>query len=203
MHIHTVSLQDLERAFYTENGELFWKLPRRGKHKQVGDKAGSPHKTRRYWKVVLDGIPYKVHRIIYQMHHKIDKLDSNLVIDHIDRNPENNRIENLRLVSQTENIHNSFKQKNNTSGQRGVSYYSRQKKWGARISILDHRYFLGLYDSFDDACVAYQFAAKLLRGEYGAIDIDVTGSSALRYRHALSECGVLPLQPERIQRSLV
>jgi len=61
-----------------------------------------------------------IHRIIYAMHH--GSLDTSLVIDHIDGNPHNNNVDNLRAVTHAVNSRNTCKNKVNTSGAIGVTY---------------------------------------------------------------------------------
>ena len=50
---------------------------------------------------------YLIHRIIYEAHK--GKIPDNLVVDHIDRNPENNAITNLRIVPRSINNMNKIK----------------------------------------------------------------------------------------------
>ena len=75
---------------------------------QVGDKVGSMSRTSKgkpkSWDTMIAGVKYKIHRIIWILHY--GSIDESLVIDHIDRNPFNNKINNLRLVSCEENSKN-------------------------------------------------------------------------------------------------
>jgi hypothetical protein len=77
-------------------------------------KTGKPQK----WVVKFDGKYLAVHRIIYIMFHS--NINENMVVDHIDRNPLNNSIENLRIVPKLINNRNYSKYANNTSGKTGV-----------------------------------------------------------------------------------
>jgi len=102
---------------------LRWKDDRERRGWKAGRKAGSV--------LFRDGKPkgctvklnerrIMVHRIIYAMHYAI--LDTSLVVDHIDGNPHNNRIENLRAVTHAVNSRNMSNTRSNTSGAVGVSY---------------------------------------------------------------------------------
>jgi HNH endonuclease len=72
-------------------------------------------------------------RTIVIMHRKLMHMnDNNLIVDHIKRNPCDNRLENLRIVTVQENNRNKPIQKNNTSGIMGV--FKRQNRWIARIN---------------------------------------------------------------------
>ncbi len=95
----------------------------RWKKRRNGDNAGSVSKRKGTkeptgWKLNHLRKCYAVHRIIYYMHH--GKIDMSLQIDHIDGNPLNNDITNLRLVSQLVNSHNKSTLKTNKSGVPGV-----------------------------------------------------------------------------------
>lgn len=70
----------------------------------AGTNAGSLT-NRGYWSVEINSKGMSVHRLIYSLYHNV-AIPVNLVIDHIDRNPSNNKISNLRLVSPSENNRN-------------------------------------------------------------------------------------------------
>jgi hypothetical protein len=61
----------------------------------------------------------QLHRYVWEL--KYGKIPKGLFVDHIDRNPLNNQISNLRLVTHAENGYNINKRKNNTSGYIGIS----------------------------------------------------------------------------------
>lgn len=71
-----------------------------------------------YWYTSVDGIIKPVHRLIWTM--LKGEIPPDTIIDHIDGNPHNNRIENLRLSSFFENARNTKKDARNTSGETGV-----------------------------------------------------------------------------------
>ena len=74
---------------------------------RVGFKAGSINKNR-YCTVIIDGITYPVHRIVWSLYNKCD-LSIDKVVNHIDGNPNNNSPENLEAVTQKENVHKTTK----------------------------------------------------------------------------------------------
>ncbi len=76
-------------------------LLRRATQKPAGYTNG-----RGWLRVKIAGVHYKVHRIVWKMHHGEDP-PANLQIDHINRDRHDNRITNLRVVTCKENIHNS------------------------------------------------------------------------------------------------
>lgn len=84
---------------YKEDGSLVRKISRGGN--KVGDIVGSLNRQG-YFQVSVDSVTYKVHQIVFLLHYNyIPKT-----IDHIDRNKINNRIENLRSVTNRENMLN-------------------------------------------------------------------------------------------------
>ncbi|MCZ2128594.1 MAG: HNH endonuclease [Anaerolineales bacterium] len=92
-----------------------------------------------------------VHRIIYAIVH--GEMPEGQ-IDHIDQNRINNRIENLREVSSSENLHNSKKRKDNSSGFPGVYWDAHARKWKSQIMVNNRNIHLGLYKEFADAVLA-------------------------------------------------
>lgn len=86
--------------------------------------------------------------------------------DHADRNELNNRKENLRLCTKSENRINANKRSDNTSGFTGVSYHRSDNKWWVRISIDKKETLVGRYDNKEDAIVARLKAEKKYYGEF-------------------------------------
>ena len=92
----------------------------------------------------------------------LDNPDNKPCVDHIDRNIINNKVENLRWCSRQQNQMNRDKQKNNTSGFKGVSYNKQNQKWLAKIQ----NKHLGYYETAEEASHVYQEASKKLFGEF-------------------------------------
>ena len=88
---------------YREDGNLIRKV-RTAKRTKVGDIAGWMS-SRGYFMVSINSKKYLVHRMIFLYHHGY--LTPGMELDHIDGNPRNNRIENLREVTKSQNIQNS------------------------------------------------------------------------------------------------
>lgn len=136
-----------------EDGNLFWLKPggRRTLHKPAGnlDKSG-------YVRFQLKRKKYLAHRIIWEMHNA--KIPNGFEIDHIDRNPSNNSIENLRLATHQQNNRNKCVN--------GFYWHKASKKWYARIYIGKEIKDLGRYDNIIDARAAYMRARRELFGEF-------------------------------------
>lgn len=93
----------------------------------------------------------------------------NLFVDHINGNPSDNRITNLRLATCTENQQNRGKSKNNTTGFKGVSRH--RDGWQALISVSGKNKFLGRFATREEAAAVYNKAALHHHGEFARIDL--------------------------------
>jgi hypothetical protein len=105
--------------------------------------------------------PYRgkwLHRVIWELHHGM--IPPNHVIDHIDRDPTNNQIENLRCVTQVENVHNS-RAKPNKFG-RGVMK-DKDGRYCARIQVNGKR-VSKVFKDVKDAQSCYNLLAWNLIG---------------------------------------
>jgi hypothetical protein len=91
-------------------------------------------------------------------------------VDHIDRNKKNNRIENLRPATKSQNAINSKMRSTNTSGFRGVYWNGRRSKWHARLTIDNKVKHLGYFDSVEEASKKYQEICKLHFGEFSVLE---------------------------------
>jgi hypothetical protein len=86
-------------------------------------------------------------------------------VDHINGNGLDNRRENLRVCTIRENQFNRGRNKNNTSGYKGVIWNKQAHKWQARIHIPKQKH-LGYFNEAKDAANAYKEAAKLYQGNF-------------------------------------
>jgi hypothetical protein len=145
--------QDLLDRFEYKDGSLFYKQSQ-GCMRQ-GTEAGSPDKDG-YLKTLINRKPYRVHRLVFMMHHGyLPEL-----LDHIDGDPQNNRIENLRPATYSQNNLNRGKHKRNTSGYKGVTWVATAGRYSSRLAIDGKRLFLGYFDTPEEAHKAYCIAAQ-------------------------------------------
>lgn len=121
--------------FTYSDGKLF----RKGREVGFMDNCG-------YLRTSIRGRKYLVHRLIYKLHNPEFDLESDLVIDHINRDRTDNRIENLRAVTKAENNRNRDLPK-------GVSYCKQTGKWKAI-----HPRWLGRFDTEQEAIDAVNAA---------------------------------------------
>lgn len=104
--------------------------------------------------------PYKAHRVAWALYHGAWPVGE---IDHINGDPSDNRIINLRVVSSLENSRNLAIKRNNTSGFCGVSWSKASQKWMAQITVNRKAVYLGLFETWD-AAVAARLAANAAYG---------------------------------------
>ena len=126
-----IDVEKCKELFEYRDGKLIWKV-RTANNVKVGDVAGSLSKSTGYYIVQIDGKRFRVSRIIYAMHFGDP---GGMQVDHVNQNRKDNRIENLRLVTNQENQRNTTKQKNNSSGITGVSWDKGKQKWQVEIYV--------------------------------------------------------------------
>ena len=124
-------------TFDSENGILRWKVARSNVI-SIGQEAGYVSGNG-YRMVNVNKKMISTHRIAWCMEYG---YWPEYGIDHINRDKEDNRIENLREVSQSCNMQNASIRSDNTSGVRGVTYESRSGNWIAAIRIAGKNYHI-------------------------------------------------------------
>lgn len=121
---------------------------------KIGDPIGSTD-VKGYLVTTINRKNYKIHRLIFLYHNGYMPE----FIDHIDQNKSNNRIENLRPATKSQNMANRGSQNNNTSGYKGVCWHKRDRKWKAQIKINRKTINIGKYNDPIEAQEAYKKAA--------------------------------------------
>jgi len=133
--------------FDYKNGQLIRKKDS-GFRWKIGSIAGSKDKQG-YISVYMNGYLYKAHRLIYAWHN--GNFTDDLFVDHINGNPDDNRIKNLRLVTHQENHFNRTKEK-------GISFMKQRNKWRSQIQANGIKKYLGSFEDKEDAINAYLMA---------------------------------------------
>lgn len=110
------------------------------------------------------------HRFV--MNASSDDID----IDHIKHYPRNelkydNRKENLRYVTKSQNGMNQYTASNNTTGVKGVYWHKQNMNWFSLITVNKKRIFLGTFDNFNDAVQARKEAEEKYFKEYNCEEI--------------------------------
>ncbi len=155
----------LSQMFDYKNGELYWKV-KPCKRMAVGSRAGSKSPNG-YRYVNVEGTKYLEHRVILKMHTGQEPTH----VDHIDRNPTNNIIDNLRASDVAQNAWNMKTPVTNTSGAVGVHWDKRKNKWMAYMKANGKRKHLGYFDDFDMAVEARRKGEIMRQVEAGELVI--------------------------------
>ena len=159
--VNKILTQDnLHEIFEYRDGNLYWKKCSSNKIK-FGQKAGTIAK-RGCIHINYNHKIYKAHRLIFMMNYGyLPKI-----VDHIDGNPLNNLIENLRPATELQNHHNSVISKRNTSGIKGICWSKDKNKWLARCNFNYKPHFVGYFDKINEAQLAIETYRNKLHGEF-------------------------------------
>lgn len=156
----SLTQDDVKKMFDYRDGNLYWKTTKRTNF--IGKRVGYLQPNG-YTRVNIKGNLKYLHRLIFLYHYGHWPKDQ---IDHIDGDPSNNRIENLREATNTQNNYNKTKYSRNTSGYKGVSWNKSAKKWEAYVTIDGERKYLGIYEDMQDAVQIASNARRVLHVEF-------------------------------------
>jgi hypothetical protein len=155
-----ITQERLKQLMRYEDGRLYWTNPTANWMKE-GTEAGFVTNLG-YRVACVDGKQTMVHRLVFLYHYGYTAE----VIDHINGDKLDNRVENLRPATRVQNNTNARTRKDNKSGQKGVRWREDNKKWHAAISAGKKKHHLGYFTAFEDAKNAYLIAAQQLHGEF-------------------------------------
>jgi hypothetical protein len=169
------SMEYLRECFREEDGRVYW-LHRplnhfknlHGQHIWIAQNAGREagrlfrHRGGARWAIKINGRNVFRYQVVWALHYgHWPKM-----LDHINRNPLDDRIANLRLCTKQGNAANSVRKKKGQSGYKGAYWNKRLNKWVARITPNGHNRHLGVFTDPAEAHKAYLAAARLYYGEF-------------------------------------
>ena len=141
-----IARDKLHTLFEYRDGVLYNRVDR-GRRAKPEQPVGT-RDTYGYLVVTIDRKKYKVHRLIYAMFH--DEVPA--VLDHVNGDPADNRIENLRPATVQQN---SYNRKVNTTSTTGIkNVHPLHGKWMAQCQANGVRRYLGMFNSVEDATKA-------------------------------------------------
>jgi len=147
--------QALDLFEYRE-GKLFWRI-NASPLAQIGMEAGSPAASG-HLKIGYRYKYYFVHRLVYLMFNGgIPRF-----IDHINGNPRDNRIENLRAATAAQNAQNKKLNCNSTSKIKNVHWSAKRNNWQVQMNIHGKYTFIGTFKDLELA----DFVASEYRDKY-------------------------------------
>jgi hypothetical protein len=156
--IECVYYNDFIRCY--RDGSVERMLKQGGPYGKKGDWKNcelTPNKISGYFHIKIDNKKYQLHRIIafcFGKLEKIEAIDDTNDVDHINGIRTDNRVENLRQVT---NQQNGF----NKPNAKGYTWHKRIKKWQAQICLNRRVIHLGYYDTEEEARVAYLTAKEI------------------------------------------
>jgi HNH endonuclease len=150
------TLDELLHADF-ETGRLYWKerdakwfkkeSDRKTWNTQYSGEEAFSVLTRGYFVGGLFYKLYRAHRIIYKMYYGVDPVQ----VDHINGVRSDNRILNLRSVTNQENSRNQKLRSTNISTFQGVCFHKPTKKWRSYINLNGKQIHLGLFENIEEA----------------------------------------------------
>lgn len=151
----------LHELFEYREGKLFWKKVTSSRSDVIGKEVGCTNALG-YRITKIGKKNYLVHRLIYAMFY--GQFPN--VLDHIDGNPLNNKIENLRPATMLQNSYNQKRYKNNKTGVKGVNFNKQCGKYSARCQVNKKQNWLGFFPSLELAEQAVKAFRAKHHGEF-------------------------------------
>ena len=153
-----------ELVAYNPDTGIWTRKVSRGRAK-AGDIAGSIH-PHGYRYIEINGKQYPASRLAHL--YMTGKWPEH-TMDHINRIRDDDRWENLRPATRTEQVINRGMQKNNKSRHKGVSWHKPTKKWQAYITVDKKQIHLGRFHDLDEAVAARKEAELKYFGEFVSV----------------------------------
>ena len=148
----------LNLLFEYRDGGLYRRVSRGPQN--AGVRAGTTTK-KGYIRVRVDGQFYMEHRLVFFMHHGRWPQ----VTDHINGVRHDNRIENLRECTPTQNAQNA-KGKGDRPVPKGIHFHKKRQRYCTYVDLQGKRHYVGEYRTLDEAVAAVQAARKKLHGDF-------------------------------------
>jgi hypothetical protein len=172
-----LDIQKLKEVFEYKDGALYYKTNPNRSVSRIGTRAGWKSDGRPYRMVIHDHEEYREHRIIWCLH--FGAIPDGYVIDHIDGDPCNNLIHNLRAVPETVNRLNQRMRSNSKSPYKGVCWDKERKKWMARLRVNKTQYNLGRFDTAEEAAKAYDAKVREVCPGDATVNFPLTGERSV------------------------
>jgi hypothetical protein len=145
-------IEDMREYFEYKDGKIFWKKDK-GSRGKVGQRFGSFDGSR-YWHGMFNGKMYREHQLVWALLYGVIPE----YIDHVDGNGLNNCIENLREVTQSQNMMNSRLRKDSSTKKKNVTYDAARKKYRVEITVNGTKKRIGRFDDIELASLVAEEA---------------------------------------------
>ena len=154
-----VTKELLNELFEYKNGILYSKVDRYKTAIKKGNVVGSIS-NQGYLRTCINYKSYKLHRLIFMMFYGYMPVE----IDHVNGNKTDNRIENLREVSHSQNEWNKSKTVRNTTGIKNITF--ENGKWRVRVGANNKTINVGVFDNLELAELVAQEARNKYHGNF-------------------------------------
>ena len=155
-----INKEILNFLFDYKDGELYWKFSLSCKSPK-GTIAGSI-KHDGYRRIGLNKKVYLAHRLIFMMFYGYMPE----IVDHIDGNKLNNKIENLRGATKSQNCQNQKLPIDNTSGYKNVRWNKTKARWCVNLRVRNKNIHIGYYKDIELADLVAQEARDKYHKEF-------------------------------------
>jgi hypothetical protein len=156
-----IDVEDVRRTFTYDNGRLYWRDTPLGRGLPLTTPAGNVT-LNGYVTLGWRGKKWAVHRLIFVLCNGHSPPD----VDHINGNRADNRPENLRAASRSDNLKNSRIRSDSTSGVKGVHWDAQSKKWRASVKVGGKKYYVGSSDNPAALVSVLREAREHLHGQF-------------------------------------
>lgn len=193
--------------YHRDTGEFWWiAKPHPKMNDDVFDRPAGLVITGGYRRIRLDGEVYLAHRLAWFF---VCGWWPPEDVDHVNGERDDNRIDNLRLASRSQNRANAQKPWRIQKYPKGVTSWGTTAKFAMQISFKGQRYTEGPFDTPDEAHAAYCRKAEELHGEFASFKVNLSDGKPTKRLTALEEaewedvCGMLAASwPQRTETQL-
>ncbi len=147
-----------------DTGEFTWAV---SKGKMFKGVPAGTSRADGYRSITINRSRHLAHRMAWVITHGEWPVG---VIDHINGDPSDNRIANLRAATHSENMRNARKSCRNTSGHKGVAWDRRSRRWRVKLNSEGKDKHIGVYRNIADAVAAYAVASRRYHGEFSRLE---------------------------------
>ena len=152
-----ITQDQVKSLFEYKDGNLYWKNVNKY-HNQLNDKKSGANHHSGYTNITINKKKYTAHRLIYLYHHGF--LPE--FVDHIDMNKSNNKIENLRAATRSQNQWNKPRLKKTVSNVKNVFFRKDMNKYLVKVYANKKVHYFGCFESLELAeLVAIEARNKL------------------------------------------
>lgn len=155
-----ITQEELKKLLEYKDGKFYSKVNRT--RLRIGEEAGGRCPSTGYYRVKIHNKLYKRARLVFLYH----KGYFPLIVDHINGDITDDRIENIREADANTNQYNAKLRKDSTSKVKGVTWSKSHNKWQVRLGVNGKRKSIGYYEDFELASLVSEEARNKYHKEF-------------------------------------